>query len=183
MNIQFAGIRLSALRAQKNLPGHQKQDLKAGHFQTRENSTSNHKFTWSSFTKTSWNIWFRTIREEAQLARRKNHALGQQTVPHERITHKPQALFNLCVPNKYKDRFPIVGSVHNPRGSQKWNNYINQARVHLIHLIKEKERPATTGQIPMDPILQVLLERNTEQKTGTLFSVFLKKINLNLILN
>lgn len=60
-------------------------------------------------------------------------------------------------PYEDEDCFAVVGPIHNPRGSQERHDHINQARVHLVHLLKEKDRPSALRQVPLDPVLQVLL--------------------------
>lgn len=60
-------------------------------------------------------------------------------------------------PYEDEDCFAVVGPIHDPRRSQEWHDHINQARVHLVHLLKEKDRPSAVGQVPLDPVLQVLL--------------------------
>lgn len=41
-------------------------------------------------------------------------------------------------PDEDEDGFAVVGPIHNPRGPQERDDHINQAWVHLVHLIKEK---------------------------------------------
>jgi len=61
------------------------------------------------------------------------------------------------LPYEDEDGFAVVGPVHNPRGSQERYDHVDQARVHLVHLVKEKGRPSAVCQVPLDPALQVFL--------------------------
>lgn len=57
------------------------------------------------------------------------------------------------LPEENEDGFPITNSIQLVVVVQVWLYAVNQARMHLVHLIKDEHGLRTLGDIAFDPLL------------------------------
>lgn len=57
------------------------------------------------------------------------------------------------LPNKYVDSLAIIGAKHNVGGTQEGLQDVDEARRHLLHLIKNKDRASAFRQVALHPAL------------------------------
>lgn len=79
------------------------------------------------------------------------------------LSHAPQRRLS---PDEDEDCFAVVGAIHDPGGAQEGHDHVDQARVHLVHLVEEEGRPAAARQVALDPALQVLLGKTSTKLSG-----------------
>lgn len=65
------------------------------------------------------------------------------------------------IPEEDEDGFPIRNSIQLVVVIQERLDAVNQARVHLVHLIEDKHGTCTVGDIAFDPLLQLGLNEDS----------------------
>lgn len=63
----------------------------------------------------------------------------------------------LRVPDEDVDGLAVVGAKHNVGGTQEGFQDIDEARRHLLHLVKNEDRASALRQVPLHPAPQLLL--------------------------
>lgn len=74
----------------------------------------------------------------------------------------PPRVGERLVPYKDVDGFAVVGAKHNVGRTQEGLQHVNDARRHLLHLVKDEDGASALRQVSLHPTLQLLLQAGAE---------------------